>query len=107
MFLILTAQKPGFYRTEMAAGLNPVEAYDYVFCGAVRARFVIAEEGTAKRINVVDEISSPPIVNSVPVKFFPRFATLEDARKELRHLVSFGTMQVSLDPVPLPRPVAA
>lgn len=106
MFLILTTSKPGFYRTELAAGLKPVEAYDYVFCGAVRARFVIAEQGTATRINVVDE-ATPPVVNSVPVKFFPRFPTLDAARRELRHLVSFGTMQVSLDPVALPRPVAA
>ena len=105
MFLILTT-KPGFYRTELTAGLQPVEAYDYVFCGAVRARFIIAEPGTARRVTVIDE-ATPPVVNSVPIKFFPSFPTLEAARKELRHLVSFGTMQVSLDPVALPRAVAA
>jgi hypothetical protein len=105
MYLILTT-KPGQYRTELAAGLNPVEAYDYVFCGAVRARFVIAEAGTAERINVIDE-GTPPVVNKVPVKFFPSFNTLADAQAELRHLVTFGHMQVSLDPVPLPRLAAA
>lgn len=105
MFLILTS-RPGAYRTELTAGLTPVEAYDYVFCGAVRARFVIAERGSATRVAVIDE-GTPPVVNHVPVKFFPRFATLEAARAELHHLVSFGTMQVSLDPVALPRPVAA
>jgi hypothetical protein len=105
MYLILTT-KPGQYRTELAPGLNPVEAYDYVFCGTVRARFVIAESGTAERINVVEE-STPPVVNRVPVKFFPGFGTLEEARAELNHLVSFGHMQVSLDPVPLPKLAAA
>ncbi len=104
-FLILSS-KPGQYRTELTAGLVPLEAYDYVFCGSVRARYVIAEAGSATRINVLDE-GNPPLVNSVPVKFFPRFATLEAARAELRHLVSFGHMQVSLEPVTLPKPVAA
>ncbi len=105
MFAILTS-KPGQYRTEIAAGVTPVEAYDYVFCGAVRARFVIAELGDARRLHVIDE-GTPPIVNKVPVKFFPSFATLEAARRELQHLVKFGSMQVALDPVPLPRAVAA
>ena len=104
-YLILTT-KPGQYRTELTAGLLPVEAYDYVFCGSVRARFVIAERGTAQRVTVIDE-REPPVTNSVPVKFFPSFASLEAARAELRHLITFGHMQVSLDPVALPRPVAA
>ena len=104
-YLILTT-KPGQYRTELTAGLVPLEAYDYVFCGSVRARFVIAESGSATRITVIDE-RDPPVSNSVPVKFFPSFASLEAARAELRHLVSFGHMQVSLDPVTLPKPVAA
>ncbi len=103
MYAILTS-KPGQYRTEMAAGLNPVEAYDYVFCGSVRARFVIADLGSVERINVVDEVV-PPVVNRVPVKFFPSFATVAAARRELQHLVKFGSMQVALDPVPLPVPV--
>ena len=105
MYAILTS-KPGQYRTELSAGLSPIEAYDYVFCGAVRARFIIAEVGTVQRITVVDEAGTP-VANHVPVKFFPSFATPEAARAELQHLVKFGSMQVSLEPVTLPRAVAA
>jgi hypothetical protein len=62
-----------------------VEAYDYVFCGRKRAHFVIAEiEGDVK-VRIVEE-SGAPVVNLVPSKFLPRFATIEKARAELGQL---------------------
>jgi hypothetical protein len=42
MYVILTS-KPGQFRTEVARGLRPLEAYDYLFYGQTRAHFVIAE----------------------------------------------------------------
>lgn len=94
MYVILTS-KPGQFRTELVDGMRAVEAYDYLFCGRRRAQFVIAELTQDVKITIVDE-SSPPVVNHVPSKFLPKFATLEKAREELEQLVSFGDMDISL-----------
>ncbi len=96
-YLILTS-KPGQFHTEIGPGLNPVEAYEYRFAGTLKARFVITENLGAARIHVVDD-REPPVLNKVPVKFFPSFATLEAARAELRHLTKFGAMPAALHPV--------
>ncbi|RVT95919.1 ferredoxin [Rhodovarius crocodyli] len=95
MFVILTS-KPGQFHTEPGPGLTPVEAWDYVFCGNIRAHFVIAELSAASRVRIVDE-SGP--VNSVPTKFLESFDTIEDARKELRTLTTYGNMPVELKAV--------
>lgn len=42
MYVILT-NKPRFYRTELCEGLEPIEYYDYLFCGRKRAQYVIAD----------------------------------------------------------------
>ena len=42
MYVILTS-KPGQFRTEIGAGLKPLDAYDYLFYGQKKAHFVIAE----------------------------------------------------------------
>ncbi len=94
MYVILTS-KPGQFRTEVNDDLRPVEAYDYRFCGARKAHFVIAEllvENT--RVRVVEDGSG--IVNHVPSKFLPRFDTVERAVDELKHLTSFGHMDTAL-----------
>jgi hypothetical protein len=88
MFVILTT-RPGIFRTEPTAGVTPVEAWDYLFCGALRARFTIAALAAETRVRVVDE-TPPPATSVVPTKFLPRFATLEEARRELGHLTGFG-----------------
>jgi hypothetical protein len=93
MFVILTS-KPGQFRTELGDGLQPVETYDYLFCGRKRAQFVIAELTRDVKVRIVDETS--PAVNLVPSKFLPRFETLEKARHELQQLVRFGAMDIAL-----------
>lgn len=101
MYVILTS-KPGQFRTELVDGLTAVEAWDYLFHGVRRARFVIAALERETKVRVVDE-APPPVVNMVPTKFLEHFDSLEDARKELAHLTSFGvSIQASLQPVPLP-----
>ena len=105
MYVILTS-KPGQFRTELAEGLLPVEAYDYLFHGRCRAHFVIAELSRPLKVRVVDE-AFPPVVNLVPSKFLEKFDSLDAARRELRHLVSFGRVQATLEPAPLPQAVAA
>jgi hypothetical protein len=94
VYVILTS-KPGQFRTEISADLQPVEAYDYLFCGRKRAHFVIAGLTRDVKITIVDE-SSPPVVNRVPSKFLPQFDTVEAARRELESLTRFGGMDISL-----------
>ena len=93
MFVILTS-KPGQFRTELGEGMTLVEAYDYMFCGRKRAHFVIAEIEGNPKVKIVEE--SSPVVNHVPSKFLPKFATLEKARAELQQLAHFGQMDVAL-----------
>jgi len=96
MYVILTT-KPGQFRTEVGPGLNPVEAYDYVFYGRTRARFLIAEISGETRIRIVDE-TEPITVNNVPSKFLEKFREIEGARRELQFLCAFGDMETTLVP---------
>lgn len=88
MFVILTS-KPGLFHTEITGGLTPLETWDYLLQGRTRARFVIAELGTATRVRIVDE--APPVrVNDIPCKFLEKFATIDAARAQLQSLVRGG-----------------
>ena len=93
MFVILTS-KPGEFRTE-SEGLEPVERYDYFFCGRKRAEFVIARLEGEVKVRIVEE-SAAAAVNLVPSKFLPRFATLESARAELGQLANCRDLNVKL-----------
>ena len=94
MYVILTS-KPGQYRTEITEGLHPVEAYDYMFYGNCKARFVIAEMQGAGKFVVVDE-TPPEVINHIPSKFFQKFQTVEQARRQLRDLARPGDADVVL-----------
>ena len=96
MYVILTS-KPGKFRTEIVDGLRPLEAYDYLFYGEKKARFVIAELLKDTKIRVIEE--GTLIVNDVPSKFFDKFATVERALIELKHLTSFGSVEATLEKV--------
>lgn len=89
MYVILTS-KVGEFHTDAVEGLKPVEAYDYLFCGRKKARFVIAEltDGEA-RIRIEDE-TPPPVVNRISTKFLEKFQSVDAARRELEQLASFG-----------------
>jgi hypothetical protein len=96
MYVILIS-KSGQFRTEAAlpADLKTIEAWDYVFSGKTKAHFVIAELDHEVKVKVTDETESATI-NYVPSKFLPRFASLEQARAELRSLTSFGKLYTAL-----------
>jgi hypothetical protein len=98
MFVILTS-KPGQFRTEVVDGLQPVESYDYSFCGRHRARFVIAKLIAPTKVRIVDE-TPPPAVNLVPTKFLEKFATVERARRQLEELASGSGGNAVLKKVP-------
>lgn len=104
MYVILTS-KPGQFRTELVPGLQPVEAYDYLFYGKKKAQFVIAEIAQETKVRVIDEVF-PPVLNLVPSKFLEKFDSVAAARRELEHLTTFGNMQAVLEPAPLPQAVA-
>lgn len=93
-YMILTS-KPGQFRTELGEDLRQIEAWDYFAHGRNRARFVIAEVIREAKIRVVDE-GTPAVVNNVPSKFFPRFDSLEEARRELGRLAGSGNPNTSL-----------
>lgn len=103
MYVILTS-KPGQFRTEPVEGVRPIEAYDYLFGQAPKARFIIAELERETKIRVIDEVE-PPVLNLVPTKFLPSYENLEQARQELEHLTAFGSVRATLRPVPLPASV--
>jgi len=95
-FVILSS-KPGQFRTELSPGLEAIEAYDYLFSGRKRARFVIARLLQEVKVRIVEE-STPGVVNLVPSKFLPKFDTLEKARAELKTLV--GSRESTAELVP-------
>jgi hypothetical protein len=94
MYVILTS-KPGQFRTEPGADLQPVESYDYLFYGRKRAHFVIARVDRDTKVRIVEE-GEQPAVNLVPSKFLPSFDTVEQAREELKQLAHFGSVQAAL-----------
>lgn len=94
MYVILTS-KIGQYHTEVGEGLKPIEAYDYVFFGRHKAHFVIAEISGEIRITIVDE-APPPVVNVIPSKFLPKYASVEAARRELQQLADDTAVDVVL-----------
>jgi len=98
MYVILTS-KPGKFRTEVVDGVKPLEAYDYLFYGDKKARFVIAELQKETKIRVIEEGTA--IINDVPSKFFEKFETVERAFTELKHLTNFGHVKATLNKVPL------
>lgn len=94
MYMIVTS-KPGLFRTDIPAEARVIETYDYVFYGRLRAVFQIIETDVDIRL-VITEEAPPHIVNRVPSKFLEKFSSLEAARKELRHLTHFGSIEATL-----------
>ena len=93
-FVILT-DKAGVFRTEPDPALRPVETYDYLFYGQHRARFTLAEVLAETRVRIVEVDTDTP-VNLVPSKLLEHFDTVEDARRELSSLTSYGRMDTQL-----------
>lgn len=93
-YVILTS-KDGIFRTEADTHLRPVETWDYLFYGTRRASFVVAQVLTDTKIRIVDE-QDPPNINLVPSKLLQHFDSLDEARRELKSLTTYGTMDTTL-----------
>ncbi|MCH4562018.1 ferredoxin [Halomonas sp. EGI 63088] len=100
MYIILTS-KSDEYAAQPEGGMVPVESYEYFFYDKKKADFTIAEViADGGRVSIV-EAGEGGAVNSVPLKFFERFETLEEARAELKQLVTFGHIETRLERTPL------
>ncbi|KAA0012061.1 ferredoxin [Billgrantia pellis] len=96
MYIILTS-KLGEYDARPGQGIAPVESYEYFFYGKKKANFTIAVvSGDEGRVSIV-EAGEGGKTNSVPLKFFERFDTVEAARAELEQLVAFGSIDARLE----------
>lgn len=93
-YVVLTS-KPGQYRSEASADVEVVETYDYVFYGRTKAIFQVARVAPGARVRIVEE-APPHIVNMVPARVMEQFATVEDARRAIRELADFGTLDATL-----------
>lgn len=96
MFIVATA-KPGEYDAEPGDGLRPVETYQYLFYGELKAVFTVCEVvGEGARVSIIDA-GDPSCVNAVPIKFYDAFDTVDDARAELDQLITFGSIDARLE----------
>jgi hypothetical protein len=93
-YVVLTS-KPGLYRSEADAGVEILETYDYLFYGKTKAIFQIARLARQARIRVVED-APPHVANLVPTRVMEQFASLEDARRAVAQLASFGSLDAAL-----------
>jgi hypothetical protein len=98
MYIIITS-KLDEYQAKPDPGIEPVETYAYYFYGKKKADFTIAEvKADGVRVSIIEHGEGGK-TNSVPIKFFETFETVEQARKELQQLVTFGSIDARLEKV--------
>ena len=93
--LVILAARPGVFHTEAGPAMRALEAWEYVFYGRTRARFVIADLGSETRVTVVDE-GSPPTFSQVPAKLLKKYASVVEARRDLEQLVAADAANAAL-----------
>lgn len=98
MFVVLTS-KVDEYDASPEAGLTIVKRFDYYFYNKKKAEFSIARVDSDKARVSIAEVGEKGSKNSVPIKFFEAFDSLEAAEKELAHLAHSKVMDVDLRPV--------
>lgn len=95
MYVLITS-KPNEYQAIPGEGLTPVKQFDYYFFNRKRSVFTIAEvTGPGARV-VIQEVGENGTRNSIPVKFFESFETVEAAEAELASLAQAGAMDTEL-----------
>lgn len=94
MYAILT-NKPGQYHAQADEGATPVEAYEYLFYGRLKAVFQVVRLERETRVRITED-TPPYISNSVPTKFLEKFNTVEEARASLEQLIGFGQLDARL-----------
>lgn len=95
MYALITS-KPGEYDAIPDDNVKPVKSFDYFFFNRKRASYLIAEVNSASaRVNI-QELDEQGTLNSVPIKFFESFDTVDAAVAELNSLAQAGDTEVSL-----------
>lgn len=94
MYVILTS-RPGVYTSTLGTGGTVVETYKYLFYGRCKAIFQLASLESDVKVCITED-EPPHVRNDVSTKFLDHFDTLEQARKELNHLVRFGGLNTVL-----------
>lgn len=97
-YIILT-NKVNEFRTEVVDGIEPLESYDYYFYSKKLANYTIARlTADEVKVKLVEE-DDTSIINRVPARLFEQFDSVEEVRKELKILVTFGNMDTKLEKV--------
>ena len=95
MFIIITSKTDEF-DAKPESGLTIINSFEYFFYNKKKALFDIAKVDSNKaRVSVV-EVGEKGSKNSIPIKFFENYDSLEAAEKELAHLVYSKVMDVDL-----------
>jgi hypothetical protein len=95
MFIILTS-KVGEFDAKPESGLTIVKSFEYLFYQKRKAMFNIAKvDSSNARVSVI-ELDEKGSKNSIPIKFFENYETVEAAEKELAHLIHSKVMDVDL-----------
>ncbi|GAB7386361.1 hypothetical protein BSNK01_01960 [Bacillaceae bacterium] len=85
-YLILT-NKDTFSTETSGPGLKPVESYDFFVFDQRKANYTITEV-TEENIKItITDNEVKNAVNRIPLKLFPVFNSIEEAREELQQLV--------------------
>ena len=95
MFIIYSS-KPKEYLATPLGNIIPIEIYDYFFYGKIKQTITIGEVKDDEAKIKIQEIEDKNCINIVPTKFFESFVNLEDARSEIKTLISFGSLDTKL-----------
>ena len=95
MYVLITS-KPNEYQAIPGEGLTPVKQFDYFFFRKKRNVFTIAEVTDPSARVVIQELGENGTRNSIPVKFFESFDTVDAAEEELASLAQAGSMDAEL-----------
>ncbi len=94
--IILYSSKPDEYLATPLGDINPIESYDYFFYGKLMSTITIGEVKNHNAKIKIQEVDDLDCINIVPIKFYENFSNLEEARKEIRTLISFGNLDTKL-----------
>ena len=93
---IVYSSKPNEYMATPLGNINPIETYDYFFYGKLKQSITIGEVKDDEAKIKIQEIEDKDCINVVPIKFFESFGDVDEARSEIKTLISFGALDTKL-----------
>lgn len=95
MYVLLTS-KVNEYDAVPDRGMTLIKTFDFYFYDRRTTVFSVARVDAADARVRITEVGEGGSVNSIPVKFFESFDSLEAAEAELGHLTDSPLMRLSL-----------